>query len=170
MIAIRLAEPSDISAIQSAELRAGELFADSPFPQVATMPGMTVEFLADFIARGQVWVAVAGGVVIGYAVADRVDDSAHLQEVGVDPTFGRRGIGTELIATVVEWARAQGDPSVTLSTFRDLPWNGPYYGRLGFAIIDEVDLTAELREVRAHEAEIGLPVAERVLMRLDMRG
>jgi hypothetical protein len=35
-------------------------------------------------------------------------------------------LGRQLIAAVVDWARARGATALTLTTFADIPWNGPY--------------------------------------------
>ena len=42
---------------------------------------------------------------------------------------------------------------MTLTTFRDVPWNGPFYAGLGFRAVDE--LTPGLAAVRDHEKAIG---------------
>jgi hypothetical protein len=42
---------------------------------------------------------------------------------------------------------------VTLTTFRDVPWNAPFYRRLGFEVVDE--LPSGLAAIRAHEAMAG---------------
>ena len=59
-------------------------------------------------------------------------------------------------------------PAVTLTTFRDVPWNAPYYERCGFRTLTEAELTPELAEVRARESEHGLDPETRVCMRLDL--
>ena len=41
------------------------------------------------------------------------------------PAQGRRGVGHALVDEVLAWSAARGLPSVTLITFRDVPWNGP---------------------------------------------
>jgi len=33
------------------------------------------------------------------------------------------------------WSAARGLPSVTLGTFRDVGWNGPFYEQLGFEFL-----------------------------------
>jgi hypothetical protein len=57
---------------------------------------------------------------------------------------------------------------VTLTTFRDVPWNAPYYARLGFAVIDEAYFDERLREVFAREVRIGLPVERRCAMQMTL--
>lgn len=45
----------------------------------------------------------------------------------------RQGLGTALLEAVCSWAKARGFPAVTLSTFRDVPSDGPFYRRLASA-------------------------------------
>jgi predicted N-acetyltransferase YhbS len=59
----------------------------------------------------------------------------------VDPANGQRGIGSALVETVCDWAQLQGYPAISLSTFRNLPWNACLYSRLGFRILDESELS-----------------------------
>lgn len=42
-----------------------------------------------------------------------------------------------LLEQVIEGAQQMRYPAVTLTTFRDVPWNAPFYTRLGFAMLDE---------------------------------
>ena len=58
--------------------------------------------------------------------------AAHIEQVGVDPAFARRGLGRRLIEHVAAEARRWGLGALTLTTFRDVPWNGPWYARHGF--------------------------------------
>jgi hypothetical protein len=51
---------------------------------------------------------------------------------------------------------------VTLTTFRDVPWNAPYYERLGFQAI--ADNSPGLAEIMREEASRGLDPATRVAM------
>jgi N-acetylglutamate synthase-like GNAT family acetyltransferase len=63
---------------------------------------------------------------------------------------GRKRIGRQLIACVADHARTLGLTSLTLTTFRDVPWNAPFYARLGFEYIAE--LTPELRQKKQRTA------------------
>jgi GNAT superfamily N-acetyltransferase len=97
-----------------------------------------------------------------------MDGAAHLEQVTVDPEWGRRGIGRRLIDAVVGWAKADGRSALTLLTFRDVPWNGPYYARLGFAELPDDRLGPELAALRRHEAGLGLDVDARGAMVLRL--
>ena len=46
-----------------------------------------------------------------------------------------KGAGTALIQAAAGDARARGLPAVTLTTFRDLSWNAPFYTGRGFVEI-----------------------------------
>ncbi len=89
---------------------------------------------------------------------------AHLEEVGVEPEFGRRGIGRLLVLASCDWASARGSDRITLSTFRDLAWNASLYARLGFSQIDEADLSVALRRLREKGGREGLDPSKRIMM------
>jgi hypothetical protein len=59
-------------------------------------------------------------------------------------------------------------PALTLSTFRNVAFNGPYYARLGFRELAE--LTPGLVEIQREETAMGLDPAERVFMRRETEG
>jgi len=117
--------------------------------------------------EGRLWVALdpAGGP-IGFALAGTDDDTAHLLELAVHPDHGRRGVGRQLVEVVVAWARDRGRRAVVLTTFAEVPWNAPFYERLGFRRLEATELSPTLaRTLREEEAE-GLH--GRVAMRLDL--
>ena len=70
-----------------------------------------------------------------------------------------------MIDHVDSWAAAEGLAALTLSTFRSVPWNAPYYARLGFVELPVGELTAGLRGVLAAETAFGLDPDSRVFMR-----
>ena len=76
------------------------------------------------------------------------------------------------VRVLLDWAQQAGLPAVTLSTFRDVPWNAPFYRKLGFVELPETEYGAGLQEIRQAEASLGLPMQDRVLMvfRFDQAG
>ena len=115
---------------------------------------------------GRLWVACVEDKPVGFALVEILPNgSAQLEELSVDPAYGRRGIGTALVQHVEQAMAARGHATLTLSTFRAIPWNAPWYERLGYRILTDAQLTPALRTVRQHEAELGLAPAGRVLMR-----
>jgi ribosomal protein S18 acetylase RimI-like enzyme len=97
-----------------------------------------------------------------------LDGNAHLDGLNVHPDHGRRGVGTALVKAVCAWASSADYRAITLSTMREVPWNAPFYEKLGFRIIRDSDITETLREVVRIERQAGMPVSDRVLMRLDV--
>jgi len=90
---------------------------------------------------------------VGFACVDLVDGAPHIWQLAVHPDHGRRGLGRALVEAVCDWARTERFDVITLTTYRDVPWNGPFYESLGFAALDV--LTPGLLAIREHERMIG---------------
>jgi GNAT superfamily N-acetyltransferase len=163
--AIRLARDADLPALPEIERRAAALFAEfglaEIFARVLTPPSE----LQAGLRAGRLWVATGpDGGLVGSALAGVVGGNAHLEELDVLPEHGRQGIGTALVRTFLRWARAAGYPAATLTTLRHVPWNAPFYERLGFRVLGPDELTPALAEVLRSEIERGLPVENRVAL------
>jgi GNAT superfamily N-acetyltransferase len=120
------------------------------------------------ISQGRVWVAAETGQPLGFASTEPFEDALHLWELAVRRDAQGHGLGRALVAAVVADARVRGLPAVTLTTFRDIAWNGPFYHRLGFVELADAELNPRLRAVRAREVTLGLDVANRCAMRLAL--
>ena len=93
------------------------------------------------------FILVAGDPPVGFAHLLDLDGRAHLEQVSVVPEHGRQGVGAALLEEVCRVAAAGGYPEVTLRTFADVPWNGPFYATHGFIeLVDEPDWMVPLRE------------------------
>lgn len=165
---IRLARADELRDVQDIENAAAYLFSDTDYSFVIAFEPIDFDFLAARQKENQIWVAVdIEDKVVGFAVVRIVDDAAYIHELDVHPSHGRRGLGRRLIFAVREWAKSAGLSAMTLSTFRDIEWNAPFYARLGFRVLTEKELTPGLIEVRRKEAEVGLPLDKRVCMRME---
>ncbi|GAA3164288.1 GNAT family N-acetyltransferase [Planomonospora alba] len=144
-------------------LAAVETAADGLFAQVGIVfpPGTTMVEEAGDPSR----VLVAGDPPVAFAMVGQADGNVHLDQLAVHPDHGRRGIGGRLVEAVCAHAAAAGSPAVTLTTFRDVPWNGPWYARRGFAVLDPAEWGPELAALVEHERELGIELAPRVVMR-----
>ncbi len=131
------------------------LAADEPSP---------AEVLAARIAAGGLVVADVDGDVAAFVMFRPVADSLYIEQIDVLPAFERRRIGASLIDATADQARATGLSRLTLSTFRDVPWNAPYYRRLGFIDIDDKKLAPDLLEIRREHLARGLDESQRVFM------
>ena len=108
-----------------------------------------------------------GGEPAAYLVADVVDGCAHVEQVTVHPRHARHRLGATLVEHLASWADAAGLPALTLTTYRDVPWNGSYYLTLGFRWLADDELTPGLRALRRHETARGLDRWPRGAMRRE---
>lgn len=116
--------------------------------------------------RGRLWVARDGAEPVGFALVELLESEvAHLAELAVHPDHGRRGVGRRLVRAVCAWASATGYGGVTLTTFRDLPWNGPFYARMGFEALDDEEVSPAVRAALDVEVLEGIDPRRRIAMR-----
>ncbi len=66
------------------------------------------------VSRGKGWVCDLDGRIIGFAIADLVDN--NIWALFVDPPFERRGIGRKLHELMLDWYFSQGKNNVWLGT------------------------------------------------------
>jgi GNAT superfamily N-acetyltransferase len=115
------------------------------------------------------WVAVdQADEPVAYLIADPVDHNIHVEQVSVHPDHARRGIGRSLLEWTAKHAVTQGASALTLTTFKHVPWNAPYYLRCGFRLLDESEWTPGLRAIRERESAHGLDRWPRACMRRDL--
>ena len=162
---IRPARGEDLETLRTVEREAGRAFAELGMDAVADDEPLPVDALFAFQRDGRAWVAVdEDDRPVAYLLAAVVDRGAHVEQVSVRPDWAGHRLGAALIETAAGWGRRQGLAALTLTTFGEVPWNRPYYERLGFAVVDDRDLTDGLRQLRAHEAQLGLDRWPRVVM------
>ncbi|MCY0929594.1 GNAT family N-acetyltransferase [Streptomyces sp. H27-H1] len=168
---IRAAHIDELSLLQDIERASGECFRAIGMPEIADDEPLPLEELLGYRRAGLAWVAADGagtGTPVGYLIADRVDGNLHVEQVSVHPDSAHRRIGRALLEHLAERATAEGAPALTLTTFTDVPWNAPYYARLGFRALAESGLGPGLRDIRDREALHGLDRWPRVCMRRDL--
>ncbi|MCB5274764.1 dTDP-fucosamine acetyltransferase [Arthrobacter sp. SO5] len=166
---IRTARIDDLPRLRAIEAAAGEAFRALGMAAIADDAPPTLEELAVYQRSGRCWVAAdAEGTPAGYILVDRMDGNAHIEQVTVHPKHARQGIGRSLIGHAAEWAQANGLARLTLTTFRDVPWNAPYYQRLGFVSVPETLWTDGIRRTVLAEGDHGLDAWPRVVMELPL--
>ncbi|MBE3001421.1 GNAT family N-acetyltransferase [Nocardiopsis sp. HNM0947] len=161
-VRVREMRSEDTGALAEVNLAAGRMFADAGIELPPDDPEETFDHAeAVLVAEDP-----GTGRVLGSAAVGTVDGALHLEELAVDPAVGRRGVGSRLLEEVCARARAQGRRAVTLTTFRDLSWNGPWYARRGFREVPEAEWGPQLH--RLWEDEAPIRVAPRVVMRREV--
>jgi GNAT superfamily N-acetyltransferase len=122
-----------------------------------------------FIEQGTNWAAVTDDDdPVGFLSAEIVGRELHIWEISVDHLHQGFGIGRRLIQHAIDVALSQSLAAVTLTTFRTIPWNCPFYERLGFRALEEAELSPRLAEVLDFEAEHGLARDARCAMTLAL--
>jgi len=105
---IRVAEIKDIPQIQVVR----NLVTENRLSDPALVPDSDVE---DYInRRGKGWVCEINGGVVGFAIADLVDN--NIWALFIHPDFERIGIGKNLHDEMLNWYFSQTDKTVWLGT------------------------------------------------------
>ncbi|SDH97131.1 GNAT family N-acetyltransferase [Janthinobacterium sp. YR213] len=166
--AIRAATGGDLPLLAQVERSAAALFGHAG-PELAwlaqgePLPLSTLQMLRQ---HGGVWVAADGqDRPSGFLAAQPLDGQWFIVELSVALPHQRQGLGARLLDAAAAHARALGCACLTLSTYRHLPWNAPYYARHGFSAIEAAALGAGHALKLAREAQDGHDPALRCLMR-----
>jgi GNAT superfamily N-acetyltransferase len=154
---VRAVARSELAGLPEIDERADAVFRAAGY----RLPPMA--FPVDALAAAAA-VFVVGRPPIGFVWIDEVDEVAHVREIAVIPKWMGQGVGGRLLERACEWAAGHSYPAITLTTYADVPWNGPWYARRGF--VESDDLTPQLAAIRAHEEQAGLDaVGRRIVMR-----
>jgi GNAT superfamily N-acetyltransferase len=168
---VRQATPADLSSIAPIEDAGGpmfrELFGDAIEP-ILLSPAVSGRQRAAEAGFLLVAVPDEDAPPVGLVHVLEIDGHAHLEQLSVLPGHQRRGIGAALVRAAMARARDRGFDRMSLCTYRDVPWNGPFYRSLGFAEV--ADLAPYERRLREKERDLRLDVnGVRVVMSIALR-
>ena len=168
---LRRARVEDADALPDIERSAARLFAQDP--DLAWLVDAAVICGPEHrqrIATCPVWVVEAADrCIVGFLSAAVTGGQLHIEELSVDREAQGLGLGRQLLQAAIEHARDQRLLAVTLTTFRELPWNELFYRRSGFVTLDAQQIDPRLQQLLDEEAAHGLPRHRRCAMRLDLR-
>ena len=134
-LSVRQAEPRDFAAIERIETAADQIFIDTFNPDHWPPAASAADRLAQggFLLVGEVENRTDNQrETVGFTHVIETAGLAHLEQVSVQPVFGRRGYGRILVEAAMHAARERGHDELTLRTYAELPWNAPFYRSLGF--------------------------------------
>jgi GNAT superfamily N-acetyltransferase len=158
---IRPARPDELAELIEIERAADRLF---PLAGYGETPGpASLDEL-----RAAAALLVSGDPPAGYVRIEVVDGRAHLEGLSVRPRYMRQGRGSALVRAACAWAAEHGYSEITLCTFAEVPWNGPFYARLGF--IELAELTPGLQSLRETERTLGLDAMGRRVVLIRRSG
>jgi GNAT superfamily N-acetyltransferase len=159
------ARPRDIGLLSKIEIAAAKMLSGHAPEEVLSETTSEREF-QQAQSEGRLWVALVDDQPVGFVQVELLGiNEPHLKEIDVHPDYGRRGIGARLVQKACDWAVAHGYADITLTTFRDVPWNMPFYTRMGFEALPASELSDKLLHIVADETRRGLDPARRVVMR-----
>lgn len=162
---IRAARPDEASLLRQIERAAAQAFIAVGYPTLAEAePTAEAEFRA---AAAEDMLAVAvddDDRPVGFLLAAELDDCLYVQELDVHPDHAGHRLAARLFDAADEMARRRFLPALSLTTFRHVPWNAPYYARLGFRPMSAAEIGPDLRMLIARQRAAGLDVANRVAM------
>ena len=140
--------------------------ADDLHFQLTSVTGVGLVYMYFLVPLMVLVMTPAGGADAGQPVAfvqfAIVDGGAYIEEIDVLPAHAGHRLAARLIDAVDVWARSQGLPILTLSTFSTIPWNAPYYRRLGFR--DMGHLGPGLAAIRERHRALGLKDEQRAFL------
>ena len=166
---LRLARREDAEAFHRVEDNAASLLREEPSLAGTVIPPIASALdHARMIARGRSLVALHGEDIVGFAAIRAVGRELHLAELSVARAHQRSGVGSLLLRAAIIDARNSGYRAITLNTYRDIPWNAPFYARFGFVEVENFDGRPHLSQSYEDAAALGLPMDRRCAMVLPL--
>ncbi len=170
MIEILLAEAGHIPMLREIELDAALICSHEDLPEHLRTESMPPDILRSAQKQGLLLVAIENGATpVGFVACAAIDNYLHVLEIDVASRAQRRGIGSLLLSKVMDIGIQRGHDWVSLTTFSHLPWNAPWYQKMGFIKINPEVLPAWLEEILAEEEVKGLNPYNRVAMRKKLK-
>ncbi|KAF1972062.1 acyl-CoA N-acyltransferase [Bimuria novae-zelandiae CBS 107.79] len=161
---IRQATEDDLEALTTVELSATSIFGTIPALADLSSNHASPDQLRQWFSTGRIYIAEDNGKPVGYVSAVPMDAVLYIAEISTIPESQGKGIGSALIQTVFAYARecvqaTKEQPRVSLTTYREVAWNAPFYRRRGFKEVDAEALGPK------HVAKMTLDREERDLWR-----
>lgn len=146
-IVIRAAMPSDLP--QLAQI-AGEN-SKNPWNQAQLEQELGLEFSYMLLAEYE-------SVTAGFINMHILMKTAHINEIAIENTYRRRGIGTNLVNICVEYAKREKCENITLECRKSNTGALEFYEKLGFEILG------------IRRRFYCLPEDDAVIMRISIKG
>ncbi|MEJ8310979.1 GNAT family N-acetyltransferase [Agrobacterium larrymoorei] len=123
-----------------------------------------VLLLEQSVEEGLLLVAEEAGRVVGFTLGLKEEDTLYIVEIDVEAAAQGRGIGSSLILAILERGRERGFSDAALTTDRHVPFNAPFYSKLGFRILEAAETPDFLRKRLKAQIDSGLDPERRVAM------
>lgn len=162
-ITLRPTGLADVTYLPAIERSAARAFLQHPgLAYIAEgEAGISEEQHKNYVAIGTSWVAIQAEISsapCGFLCAQAQGCALHIYEVSVAEHAQGRGIGKALVQHCCAEAKRRGYTNVTLTTFTTVPWNRPFYEKLGFSVLANTELPVFLRDILQTEEAHGFTV------------
>lgn len=149
---IRLSNKNDLSKLAAIERSAARKFAEYfKSDNVLTDRTLDHKIILEAHHNKSLWVANENDGIVGFLASTSVDDGLHIQEISVAFSFQGKGIGKMLINVIIAEAKIRQCSYVSLTTDSVIPWNKPFYERIGFKQIALEDCPQRLSKILIKE-------------------
>ncbi|NDJ59051.1 GNAT family N-acetyltransferase [Enterobacteriaceae bacterium 4M9] len=161
---LRAATVADFAPLNHIEQAAARIFPPGFLPAEVLDDKLPFGVLEQARQQNGLWlVQRADGTPVGYVVLESVAGLTLLAQIDVHPAHARQGLGAALVNHALVQVQARGGNEVWLTTFSNVPWNAPFYQKLGFCTVDEATAPDAIRDILREERARGLQ--QRVAMR-----
>jgi len=155
----------DVPLLGPVARSAAEIYRSVNLDNLLDLPTLNRFNLTSLIDAGHLWVAVnRWDEPVGFVGGENIGGNFHIVEISVAHQHQGRGIGKMLMARMMEDVKREGFRATTLMTYRNIPWNGPFYRKLGFMEVDLSEMGYDYLKIWQHEGSLGLDMGQRCLM------
>ncbi len=167
---IRPALVSDIAKLIQIEQSANQAFAQIPtLKWLAKSTVMSNDEHLKLIQNHYSFVAMnEHDQALGFLYAEKQGNDLYIIEFDVRYEYQQQGIGRQLMAHIINFAQLNHFQTVTLTTFKDVAWNKPFYENLGFEVLYQQDLKPYLKQKIEYEVTQGFERESRCAMQLRL--
>ncbi|HWH87631.1 MAG TPA: GNAT family N-acetyltransferase [Pseudomonas sp.] len=165
-VVIRFATSADAQFLPAIEICAAQAFRlIDGLSWLAESAPMSVDRHRELIGLSTCWVAVdMQDRPQGFLSAERHVDDLHIHELSVSHSMQGKGLGRRLVEAAKDYARSNRLRSLTLTTFKNVPWNAPFYARMGFETKAQANLDKRLAALLNEEYAHGFAAGSRCAM------
>lgn len=154
----------DLRLLPDLEERADRAYAKiSRFAAMFEREGLTIEQCHNLPESSQIWIACTDQPV-GFVFTRNIDNVTYLGQISVVPELQGHGIGTALMNIAIHKAQADGKPGIVLATYANVVFNGPYYAKHGFKVINKDKMGPELLQLAIDDEKEWSCFSPRIIM------
>ncbi|MGL4675532.1 MAG: GNAT family N-acetyltransferase, partial [Wohlfahrtiimonas sp.] len=125
-IQIREARSGDVEHLPEIERSAAQIFKqDKDLAWLADDDVQPTSLHQNYIQSRNSWVAVHDDIPVGFINGVEYNKTFHICELSVTEAWQSQGVGSALLNTIEQIMRDRGMTVITLTTFKDVPWNAP---------------------------------------------